>query len=257
LEVLTIDSIISLFVLGVSVGTFGTLVGIGGGIILIPIFLLIFQWTPQQAVGTSLVVVFLNALSGTIAYVKQKKVYYDAAIRFSIATLPGAVIGSYLADYFTSTSFKVSFGGLLMIVSLIMFFLRKKQEEKSKFGEEGFTYHRTLGVLLSTLVGFLSSILGIGGGVIHVPAMVYILGFPTHVATATSHFVLAVSTFVGVVTHYIIGNILVKPALMIGIGAVVGAQIGAQLSLQVKSNSILVLLSIALFILGLRLVFTA
>jgi len=251
------DSMVALFVLGVSVGTFGTLVGIGGGIILIPIFLLIFQWTPQHAVGTSLVVVFLNAVSGSIAYIKQKKVYYDAAIRFSLATVPGAIIGSYLAEYFTSTSFKVSFGGLLMIVSIIMFFRTKQQEGKSKFGEEGFTYNRTLGVLLSTLVGFLSSILGIGGGVIHVPAMVYILGFPTHVATATSHFVLAISTMFGVVSHYFLGNILVKPALAIGIGAIVGAQIGAALSLKVKSKSILVLLSIALFVLGLRLVLTA
>jgi len=251
------DSIISFFVLGVSVGTFGTLVGVGGGIILVPIFLLLFHWTPQNAVGTSLVIVFMNAVSGSIAYIKQKKVYYDAAIRFSLATVPGAIIGSYLAEYFTSTSFKVSFGGLLMIVSLLMFFRTKQQEGKSEFGEEGYTYNRTLGVLISTLVGFLSSILGIGGGVIHVPAMVYILGFPTHIATATSHFVLAISTLFGVVSHYILGNILVRPALAIGIGAVVGAQIGAKLSLKVKSKSILVLLSIALFLLGLRLVLTA
>ena len=251
------ESIVSFFILGVSVGTFGTLVGVGGGIILVPIFLLIFHWTPQNAVGTSLVVVFMNAVSGSIAYIKQKKVYYDAAIRFSLATVPGAIIGSYLAEYFTSTSFKVSFGALLMIVSILMFFRTKQQEGKSKFGEEGYTYNRPLGVLISTLVGFLSSILGIGGGVIHVPAMVYILGFPTHIATATSHFVLAISTLFGVVSHYILGNILVRPALAIGIGAVVGAQIGAQLSLKVKSKSILVLLSIALFLLGLRLVLTA
>ena len=251
------DSIVSFFILGVSVGTFGTLVGIGGGVILIPIFLLIFHWTPQNAVATSLVVVFLNAVSGSIAYIKQKKVYYDAAIRFSLATVPGAVIGSYLAEYFTSASFKISFGALLIIVSLLMLFRTKKQESKSKFGEEGYTYNRTLGVLISTLVGFLSSVLGIGGGVIHVPAMVYILGFPTHIATATSHFVLAISTLFGVVTHYFLGNILVKPALTIGIGAVVGAQIGAHLSLKVKSKSIMVLLSITLFLLGLRLMFTA
>ena len=251
------DSILSLFVLGVSVGTFGTLVGIGGGIILIPIFMLLFNWTPQHSVGTSLVVVFLNALSGSIAYIKQKKVYYDAAIRFSIATLPGAVIGSYLAEYFTGASFRVSFGSLLMIVAVIMFFRTKQSEGKSTFGEEGFTYNRTLGVVLSTLVGFLSSILGIGGGVIHVPAMVYILGFPAHVATATSHFVLGISTFFGVLSHYILGNILMKPALTIGVGAVIGAQLGAHLSLKVKSKSILTLLSIALFLLGLRLVFTA
>ena len=251
------DSVLSLFILGVSVGTFGTLVGVGGGIILIPIFTLVFQWTPQNAVGTSLFVVFLNAISGSIAYIKQKKVYYDAAIRFSIATIPGAIIGSYLAEYFTGTSFRISFGAMLIIVSAIMFFRTKQQENKSTFGKEGFTYNRTLGVLLSTLVGFLSSILGIGGGVIHVPAMVYLLGFPTHIATATSQFVLGISSFFGVISHYIIGNILMTPALTIGIGAIVGAQIGAGLSLKVKSKAILSILSLALFLLGLRLVLTA
>lgn len=252
------DSILALFVIGVCVGTFGTLAGIGGGIILIPIFTLVFNWTPQQAVGTSLVVVFFNAVSGSIAYVRQKKVYYDAAIRFSIATLPGAVIGSYLADYFTGSSFRLIFGVFLMFIAALMFLRPKQQHDgNSKFGVEGFTYNRTLGVLLSMMVGFLSSILGIGGGVIHVPAMVYLLAFPTHVATATSHFVLAISTFFGVVSHYIIGNILLKPALTIGIGAVVGAQLGARLSLKVKSRYILILLSISLFALGLRLLFSS
>ena len=94
-----------LFLVGLGVGSFGTLIGAGGGFILVPVFLLLFHYTPQFAVGTSLAIVFFNALSGTIAYMRQKKVYYDAAIRFSLATLPGAVIGSYLAHYFTSNVF--------------------------------------------------------------------------------------------------------------------------------------------------------
>ena len=61
-----------------------------------------------------------------------------------------------------------------------------------------FQYNRTLGIVASLGVGFLSSIFGIGGGVIHVPLMIYLLGFPVHVATATSHFVLACSSAFGV-----------------------------------------------------------
>jgi uncharacterized membrane protein YfcA len=76
-------------------------------------------------------------------------------------------------------------------------------------------------------------------------------------AAATSHFVLAISTLFGVVSHFIIGNVLLKPALAIGIGAVVGAQLGTRLSLKVKLQSILVVLSISLFALGLRLFFSA
>ena len=80
-------------ILGVAVAAFGTLVGIGGGLILVPLFILVFHWEPNLAVGTSLVVVFFNAISGTVAYMRQKKVYYDAGIRFALATLPGAFFG--------------------------------------------------------------------------------------------------------------------------------------------------------------------
>ena len=83
------------------------------------------------------------------------------------------------------------------------------------------------------------------------------LGFPTHVATATSHCVLAVSSFTGVISHYILNHILVGPALSIGIGAVIGAQIGAKLSNKTKSKVIIILLSCAVFALGVRLIISA
>ncbi|MEN6414060.1 MAG: sulfite exporter TauE/SafE family protein [Veillonellales bacterium] len=251
------ESALALFVLGFSVGTFGTLVGIGGGIILVPIFLMIFHWTPQHAIGTSLVVVFFNAMSGSIAYIRQKRVYYDAAIRFSLATLPGAFIGSYLAVYFTGSSFRIAFGILLMIMAILTYFKPAKKAEGATFDKNTFHYNRTFGVFISLLVGFISSIMGIGGGIIHVPAMVYLLAFPPHIATATSHFVLAASSLFGVVSHFMLNNILIKPALLIGFGAVLGAQFGARLSLKVKSRSIMLILAITLFLVGIRLIFAA
>lgn len=247
-------TIIALIILGFAVGTFGTLVGIGGGVILVPIFLLLLHYTPQHTIGTSLAVVFFNALSGTYAYIKQKKVFYDAGIRFSLATIPGAIIGSYLAGYFTSKTFNMTFGIILILLASIMFYRTiGKQSTEKPFDKDDFQYNRTLGITLSFGVGFLSSILGIGGGIIHVPILVYLLGFPTHVATATSHFVLAISSFVGVGSHLLIGNVLIIPALSIGAGATLGAQVGARLSLKMKSRPILILLSVAMAALGLRL----
>lgn len=247
-------SILLFILLGFSVGVFGTLVGIGGGVILVPIFLLVMHYTPQFAIGTSLVIVFFNALSGSIAYVRQKKVYYDAAVRFSLATIPGAFAGSYLAGYFTSKTFSITFGILLIFLCIMMLWrcMGKKVEDKP-FDKENFIYNKTLGVCLSFVVGFLSSILGIGGGVIHVPILIYLLGFPTHIATATSHFVLAISSFVGVVSHFMLGNILMVPALAIGFGASAGAQFGAKLSMKVKSRAIQIMLALALGGLGVRL----
>lgn len=242
-----------LFLLGFSVGTIGTLIGVGGGFILVPVFLLVLHYSPQHAVGTSLAVVFFNALSGTVAYIKQKKVYYDAAIRFSLATLPGAILGGYLAHCFTSRSFYISFGMLLVMIAFLLY-SRSTTETEPVDDQAPFAYNRFYGTSLSVLVGFLSSTFGIGGGIIHVPVMIALLGFPTHTATATSHFVLAVSTFFGVVTHYLLGNILLVPALLIGSGAVLGAQLGAYLAPKTKSRSITFLLCAALFVLGFRMI---
>ena len=241
--------------LGFFIGVLGTFVGVGGGFILVPIFLFIFHYTPQQAIGTSLTVVFFNALSGTVAYIRQKKVYYDAAIRFSLATLPGAVLGSYLSHYFNSQIFYISFGLLLIIIAALLYFHSKsKSESEETCNFKKFSYNRSLGTLMSLLVGFISSIFGIGGGIIHVPTMICLLGFPTHTATATSHFVLVISSFFGVVSHYFLGNILIIPALVMGVGSILGAQLGAYLALKTKSKSITIMLCIALLALGLRMI---
>ena len=86
-------SILGFILLGIAVATLGTIIGAGGGIIFVPVFLYFFpEWTPAMVVGTSLFTVTCNAISGTIAYVKQKKVFYSAAILFSIATFPGSII---------------------------------------------------------------------------------------------------------------------------------------------------------------------
>lgn len=249
-----------LFLLGIGVGTFGTLVGIGGGLILIPIFVLLMTPTTfanaQQAIGTSLFVVFLNSLSGTIAYIRQKKVFFDATIRFAIATVPGAFLGSYMADYFTGRSFNVTFGLFLIFLSGVMYWKSStKKATATEFDPKTFTYNKTLGIIISIFVGFISSILGIGGGAIHVPLMIYALGFPTHVATATSHSVLAVSSFTGVISHYLLNHIVWIPAISIGIGATIGAQLGAKISKKTKPKIIVVLLAFTLFALGMRLVF--
>nr|WP_231036417.1 sulfite exporter TauE/SafE family protein [Pectinatus sottacetonis] len=257
-----------LFIIGIGVGAFGTLVGIGGGLIMIPLFVLVMTGpkneapgffntfhTVYQAIGTSLFGVFLNTLSGTIAYIRQKRVYFDAAVPFAIATLPGAFIGSYVDEYFTGRSFDFVFGVVLVILSLIMYWKSStKRATANSFDPKSFKYPKRLGIFISVFVGFLSSVLGIGGGIIHVPLMIYILSFPPHVATATSHFVLAVSSFTGCISHYMLGHILWKPALGIGLGAVVGAQIGAKISSKTRPHMIVVLLSLAMCVLGIKLI---
>lgn len=251
---------VAFLLMGYFVAAFGTLVGAGGGIFFVPIFLYFFGWEPTTVIGTSLTVVMFNALSGSYAYIKQKKVLYKAAIAFSLATLPGAVLGAVWSNHFNGMTFRLAFGILLLGISLLIGFKNWKKGSKApevEIDKEAFRFNMAGGVTVSFFVGFISSIFGIGGGVIHVPAMVYLLGFPAHIATATSHFVLAVSSLVGVLSHFVQNHILYTPAFFAGAGAIFGAQLGAKISKKVKARSILMLLSLALFMLAVRLIVTS
>lgn len=251
--------------LGLGVGTFGTLVGIGGGLILVPFFIFFMSdggiypyfHTAAQIVGTSIFVVFTNAMSGTLAYVRQKRIFYHAAVPFALATLPGAFLGSYIADRFTGKSLDFYYGCFLFCMASLMYWnnTRKKNSDEPTELPQGFTYNRLLGIISSTGVGFIASMFGVGGGIIHVPLMVYVLGFPTHVATATSHFVLAVSSSIGLISHALLNHVVWLPALCIGVGAATGAQIGAQISKKTKPRTILILLSLAVFAVAIRLIY--
>jgi uncharacterized membrane protein YfcA len=123
-----------------------------------------------------------------------------------------------------------------------------------------YRYHANVrvGALVSVVVGFVSSFLGIGGGVVHVPMLVTVLGFPTHVATATSHFVLAWMALVATLTHVAAGTfhhaVGLRRAAALSVGVVFGAQLGAQLSQRLSGTMIRRLLAVGLLALGLRLV---
>jgi uncharacterized membrane protein YfcA len=254
-----------LVVIGFFAGTFGTMIGIGGGVIFVPVFLLLFNFDPQQAIGTSLCAVFFNALSGSISYLRQKRVDIKAGWKFALATLPGAWLGAWLDRYFTPQILELTFAILLMAIAIFIF-LRKephqidKGEEKNArtlidFRGEVFKYcpREGVGIALSFVVGIFSSLLGIGGGILHVPALIFLLGFPVHVATATSHFVLAISTLAGSITHYFLGDILILPAMIVAASAIIGAQLGATLSRKAQNKLITRLLAAALLLVGIRL----
>lgn len=108
---------------------------------------------------------------------------------------------------------------------------------------------------MSTAFGFLSRFLGIGGGILYVPALVYLLRVPVHIATATSLFVLMITSFTGSVTHFLteLFHAGTGRAVALSIGAVVGAQAGAVLSQKIRGEWIICSLALALGFLGIRL----
>jgi len=251
--------LLSLF--GMFIGVFGTLIGAGGGFILAPVLLLLYPHErPEIITSISLAVTFANALSGSTAYAFSKRINYRYGLIFSAVSIPGAVIGAMSTSYLPRRLFDIIFAGLLILASIFIFF---NGSSESAVHEERDIHLSTKllveGLLISVLVGFISSFLGIGGGIIHVPALTGILGFPVHIATATSHFILAIVTFIGMMVHILSGTFDhgIHRAMSIASGVLIGAQFGAILSSRVKGTIIIRALAAALFMVGVRLIIQA
>src|SRR5262245_20103081 len=117
-----------LFALGLGIGTLGTLVGAGGGFILMPVFFFVYPHeSPDRLTAISLSVVFFNALSGTISYGKKKRIDYRSGFFFSLASVPGAILGSYLTRYFSRDAFEPVFAALLGIAGTYLFLRPSKK----------------------------------------------------------------------------------------------------------------------------------
>lgn len=266
-------STVELLLLGLVIGAFGTMIGAGGGFILVPVLAILYpDMKPEIITSISLAIVFLNATSGSVAYARMKRIDYKSAITFGVATLPGSVAGAILTAYLPRNAFDIILGVVLIVVAMFLF-IKPDEGAYAKHIDAHAATHRSFtdklgnhydysfnirtGIILSFFVGFVSSLLGIGGGIIHVPALISLLNFPTHVATATSHFVLAIMSLSGAAVHVINGTLQhgLKIALFIGIGVITGAQIGAYFSNKIKSKAIVKALAVALIIVGLRLLF--
>lgn len=245
------------FALGILVGLLGALLGIGGGMVIVPLLVFAWDYEPQLAIGTSVLVVLMNAVSGTWGYIRQKKVCVDAALKFAVATIPGAFLGSYAAEYLQGRLFYLVFGAFFVLAAVNMYRKASKNAAGKTAGEVPEVYNWQLGVLCSVGVGFLASILGIGGGIVHVPFMVYVLNFPVRVAIATSTCILAVSSLAGLVSHAMLGHIVWTSGLAIGAGAFVGAQGGVALAQRLQSGILMKLASVLVLITGIKFLMNA
>jgi uncharacterized protein len=261
--------------LGFAVGTYGTLIGAGGGFVLMPVLLLLYpNESPEKLTSISLAVVFMNALSGSGAYAPMKRIDYKSGLLFAVATVPGAVIGALHTSHVPRRLFDAVFG-ILLVVAAVFLVLRPNLQEAGGRGHApgrywmkrhlveadgtlaDYAFNPVLGFILSLFVGYVSSFLGIGGGIIHVPALVYLLHFPVHVATATSHFILAIMALTGTLVHVLNGSLThgVHHLFFLAAGVVLGAQVGAHLSRFMRGDWIIRSLAVALGLVGIRILF--
>ncbi len=224
------------------------MVGLGGGFILVPLLRLVFNLPPDQAAGTSLVLVTANSGAGAFTYFLQRQVNVRLGLIFACGGLPGSIAGALLSKRISAQTFDWVFSILLIAIALDMIFNARLRMagrvEHAAGGAKPMSYRAAVG--LGFLVGLVSSLFGIGGGVITVPSMLYFSSLPAHAISATSHFVLILTSPTGLLVHALQHDVKVPDVIPLVAGGLAGGPVGARLSLRLKSPQLLILVGIAL-----------
>ncbi len=265
---------IILVLIGLIAGSLGSLMGLGGGIIVVPALMILSGYvgilagiTPQVAVGTSLLIMIFTGLSSTLAYLKQKTVDLKSGWLFFAGSGPGALVGVYLNNGIDVQSFLLYFGTFIIFVSFVLMIrkhlkplkLTKRGIRRQYFNEAGesieYGYHPFVALSIAFVVGMFSGLFGIGGGSLMVPAMILMFGFPPHRAVATSMFMIFLSAILSSVSHIALGNVNWLYALALVPGAWFGGKLGAAINQRLKSDTVVNILRIFLIIIGVRLIY--
>lgn len=259
-----VASLLGLLGLGLGASIFGTIIGAGGGFVAVPLLIILFGFEPQVATGTSLVFIFFNSLSGGISYLRQRRVDVRVGLMFMLMGIPGAVIGALVSTSVEKSLFKLLLAILLLAVSLYSLLRPSELHGRSRVGgsprrridawgnEYRYSVNIPLGLLLSFAISFMGGLFGLGGGIIYVPAMILLFGFPTHIATATSHFLMIFTSLTAAATHASLGSVGLA-AIPLSVGAVIGAQLGAATARRLRGRTIQRILGVALIIVAIRL----
>jgi uncharacterized membrane protein YfcA len=182
----------------------------------------------------------------------------------SLAAMPGAVLSGLVHHLVKIPFFDGIFATFLVALALYTILRVNKFDQpaarsrRSTVGlrriviidafKKRYDFHsdQTLGIVLNLVLGFLSGFLGIGGGVLQVPILVFLLGYPIHLATATSHFVTMLTAAFALAPNVVLGNVHFAETAWIAVGVVVGAQVGAQVAQNLRSKVILYLFAVIL-----------
>ncbi|WP_244535670.1 sulfite exporter TauE/SafE family protein [Lentibacillus halodurans] len=236
----------------------GSLVGLGGGVVLIPSMLFLhhytdaFAWaTPQVIVGISLITMVFTAFSSTISYYKTGRIHVKIGLLFLTGSIPGSILGAWLNQFVNADHFSLYFG-FLMIVLAFLFLINRKGPADHKFTRQSNPVVSVF--IVSLIVGGISGLFGIGGGAIIVPAMIFLFGLSIHTAAATSMFVILFISIISAGTHIVLGHITWEYILLFIIGAWIGGTLGAKVNQVVKSNTLEWILRLLLIIIGIRLI---
>ncbi|ABX12944.1 sulfite exporter TauE/SafE family protein [Nitrosopumilus maritimus] len=229
--------------LGFAAGVLGSMIGLGGGVIVVPV-LTFLGFPPTAAASNSLFAALSNAVASTMSYSKQKRIEYSLGLKLGLLSVPGTILGAIVSSDVGSDIFKALFG-FVLIASAAYIFLRKKIESKEK---KISLQMMIFAIGASFFAGIISSFFGIGGGIVFVPLMVVGMGMTMKKAAPTSQMILLFASSSGVIVHSLLGHPDFLQSGLLAIGSFIGGLVGARLSIDIKERSLQILVSVVILI---------
>lgn len=261
--------ILEVLIVSIIAGFVGSLLGIGGGLIVIPFLSIVFKLTMHQAAAAGLVSVIATSSGAASAYIKDRLTHIRIGTFLQLATVIGGVLGAILSGFLPTKVLSVIFGILLLYNSFLMIKNRKSDEKPREYSNPagwvkvlklyGSYYDKTLnreinysaqnvfgGFLMMTFAGVLSGLLGIGSGIFKVLALDTIMKLPFKVSTATSNFMMGVTALASISIYLARGDIVYDICGAVATGVLIGSLIGAKVMPYIKSKYLKVAFAIIL-----------
>ena len=272
-------SYLLMFFIAIFAGFFGALVGIGGGIVIVPALSIIFHLPIHTAIAASIVSVIATSIAGARSYVDQQITNVRLGMFLEISTTFGALVGALIGVMVQGWILAMIFAALIFYMAVFSFRTRKIEDKMIEDGvyedrtswdkisrslklagdyhddalRVKVDYHATRtieGSLISSLAGVGSGMLGIGGGVIKVAAMNSLMGIPMKVAVATSKFMIGVTAAISAVVYFLAGGIDFYVVAPVALGTMLGATLGSAVMNKIHSRIIKTVFFILMVYLG-------
>lgn len=250
---------LEIFIIAIFAGLLGSMLGLGGGIIVTPVLTLLFGFPIQYAIGASIVSVIATSSGAAVAYIRDRITNVRIGMFLEIGTTLGAITGAFLSSIINPKWLYVIFG-VLLLYSAVMMLRKKKQElpehvenhplaEKLALNDSYFDKalnkqvdYKVSGVYgglgMMYVAGTISGLLGIGSGAFKVMAMDLFMKLPLKVSSATSNFMIGVTAAASAGVYFLRGDVVPKIAAPVALGVLIGATVGTRLMQRMKSKTI-------------------
>jgi uncharacterized protein len=256
-------------------GFLGSLLGLGGGMIVVPALTLLLHVDIRLAIGASIVSVIATSSGAAAAYVRDRLANIRVAMFLELGTTLGAITGAYLAGILHARFLFILFGLILGYSAIAMLRGRKRGEEeivpgpwtrvlrlKSSYFDEAIgeeiayqPVRARIGLALMYIAGTVSGLLGIGSGSLKVPAMDLAMELPIKVSTATSNFMIGVTAAASAGVYFSRGQIDPFIAAPVAVGVLAGAFIGSHTLGRISSGAVRIVFVVVLVIVALQMLY--